>query len=77
MKNAIIRKQLGEKSEVNPYRKYKNIGESIRDYMLYLDFVNFPKKVKNEDEFVSELKKRRYFGDLYENYLEGIKSWRA
>ncbi len=73
MKHARERRQLGERIPGDQYRHYRNIGQAIRDYLIYLESQSFPTRVSNEEEFVSELRGRGYFEDSEANYLTGIK----
>lgn len=75
MKNAVRRPQLGRQAAGEEFRRYKDIDESVRDLIVYLDFVRFPKNLDTIDMFVRNLKKRKYFEDSYFNYLNGVKSW--
>ena len=77
MKNAYKRKQLGKQVEGDPYRHYESIGEAIRDYLLYLDFVNFPRNITTIDSFAMALKDRGYFEDNETNYINGLKFWQV
>jgi hypothetical protein len=66
-------------AEGRPYAKYENNDSSIKDMILYLDYVGFPHSVPNAEAFVRELFKRSYFGSgqlfEYHNYLKNIKYW--
>jgi len=75
MKNAIKRKQLGVKKEDRPYRVYKNNAESIADFLIYLDYVNFPTDLQTLQEYVQELKFRSYFEDSEFNYFRGVNQF--
>jgi hypothetical protein len=56
----------------NNYSSYCCNEQSIRDFILYLDFVKFPTEVKDDWQFVNELKKRSYFEDNIINYYRGV-----
>lgn len=71
MKNASKRKQLGIEKEDRPYRVYSSPSQSIEDFILYLDFVNFPEEVENLQQYVEEMKIRNYFEDSSYNYFRG------
>lgn len=73
MKNASKRVQLGWEVEGDPYRHYKDIGQAIRDYLLYLDEFNVPKNIGSVESFVSLLKDQGYFEDRENTYLNGVK----
>jgi len=75
MKNATKRKQLGKYAE--PYRKYLTDRESIRDLLIYFDYVKFPKSVSSAEQFAQELKNRAYYEDTVSNYTNGIKRFLA
>jgi len=74
MKNASRREQLGEPESGTDYRKYKNLSESIQDFVLYLKAVNFP-TVFDVNTYVRELKKRGYFESSQSDYIKAMESW--
>lgn len=69
MKNAVIRPQLGVSIPSSEFRRFSSDDESIRDFVLYLDFVGFPSDVANLNEYVRELKNRSYFEEPFTYYL--------
>lgn len=73
MKNAKKRKQLGKEVEGDPYRHYANIGEAIRDYILYLKEFKVPTNIGSYESYVRMLKQNGYFSDSIVNYLTGIE----
>lgn len=75
MKNATKRKQLGYHVTGDPYRHYVNLDQSIRDFLLYLDYVNFPSNVSGPLEYAKELKRRGYFESDLSDYVKAIQSW--
>lgn len=56
------------------YSKFATVGDSARDFVLYLENQNFP-VVRDSFEYVAALKNRRYFEDNFNNYLRGLQSW--
>jgi hypothetical protein len=74
MKNAIKRQQLGSPG-AGSFRYYASPEDSVKDYLIYLDFVGFPDQVDSPEMFVNELKKRNYFEESESFYLQGLKSW--
>ena len=75
MKNALYRTQLGEKVYSDPYRYYENLEESIDDFLLYLDFVDFPLKVENTTDYAFNLKKLGYYESDPNDYVRALNSW--
>jgi len=75
MKNAFIRPQLGVSIPKSDFRKFSSHEESVRDFLLYLEFVDFPETVRDVEEYVYELKKRSYFEEPYTTYLGGISRY--
>jgi len=63
MKNAIKRKQLGKQVGSDPYRHYANIGESIRDYLLYLDEFKTPTNIASAESYYMKLEEQGYASD--------------
>lgn len=53
---------------------YKSKSDSVKDYLLWLDYNKFP-IITRADVFVTELKRKRYFTDTIENYTKGIVLW--
>lgn len=74
MKNAIRREQLGFPKFQDMYRLYESPEQSVKDLMIYFDFVKFP-VVTDPEAFVRNLKQRSYFEDNFNNYLNGVKSF--
>lgn len=58
-----------------PVQQYRNDTQSIQDLLLWMDYTRFPKSVANADEYVRELKIRKYFTAPESEYLKGINSW--
>jgi len=59
----------------NNYAVYGTKEESVKDYLAWLDYANFPANIESVDSFVYELKKRRYFTDSYDNYNRLMKTF--
>jgi len=74
MKNAFIRNQLGYAVLNDHFRYYNSPADSVKDYLIYLDFVNFP-LVDSAEKFVSALKQRNYFEEDENFYLNGMKKY--
>ena len=75
MKNANVRKQLGKEVEGDSYRHYKNVGESIRDYLLYLDHFGVPSNIGTAESYFQKLKDQKYFTDSFKNYFNGVRNF--
>lgn len=74
MKNAYLRPQIGFKVFNDPYRHYDSLDESIKDFLLYLNYFNFPTSL-TASEYVSTLKDFGYFESSESDYLKALKSW--
>ncbi len=72
MKNASFRMQYGKNVDSTDYRVYVSSAQSIKDLLLYFDYVGFPKSVQSVDQYVQELKHRDYFEDDFFNYRNGL-----
>ena len=67
MKNAEKRKQLGKKLDGDVYRHYRNIGEAIQDYILYLKEFKVPSNIGTAKSYFALLQQQGYAQDpLYE-----------
>jgi len=74
MRCATVRKQ-NRIACLNNYAVFYSKEDSVKDYLSWLEYANFPTSVINANMFVYELKKRRYFTDSYDNYLKLLKSF--
>jgi len=74
MRCATVRKQ-NRIACLNNYAVFYSPEDSVKDYLSWLEYSNFPTSVINANMFVYELKKRRYFTDSYDNYLKLLKSF--
>ena len=54
---------------------YSSNDQAIKDFISYLDFVNFPYSVDNSRQYVDELKQRNYFSSSDWDYLQGLNSY--
>ena len=75
MKCPKKRKHLGTCLPGNEYLSFKSRAESIRDYMLWLDYNNFDKSLLTVQDFVTHLRQHGYFTDSYKNYLAGVSHY--
>jgi len=86
MGHARKRKQLGDPNPSDvfeggglanplPIQKYRNDTQGFRDMFLWYKYGNFPKSVKSPEEYVSELKKRKYFSTSEDVYLRAMQKW--
>lgn len=73
MKNAYKRQQLGINKRGDQYRLYSDPTESVKDLLLYFDYVNFP-VVTDAATYAKELKNRSYYEDSIRNYYEGLRA---
>lgn len=70
MKNPSKRKSLGYVVQGDPYRHYKNIGEAIRDYVLYLEYFKVPTNINSAKSYFALLQDQGYAEDpLYEEKI--------
>ena len=56
---------------------YATPAQSVADYIEWLDYTNFPVNITDPGTFVNELKKRKYFTDSTDNYLNGMNNFLA
>jgi len=85
MGHAIKRKQLGDPSPSGIFegdggsglniQKYRNDTQGFRDMFLWYAYGNFPTSVTTAQEYVRELKKRKYFSLNEQDYLDGLQSY--
>jgi len=83
MGHARIRKQLGDANPSGVFeggsdldiQKYRNDTQGFRDMFLWYDYGNFPTIVSSPEDYVRELKKRKYFSLSESKYLEGLKAF--
>jgi len=83
MGHATRREQLGDPNPSDVFeggadlsiQKYRNDTQGFRDMFLWLTYVNFPTSVNNAEEYVRELKKRKYFSLNEALYLEGLENY--
>lgn len=54
---------------VGGYASYASDEDSIRDMLLYLDYVGCPKDFATIKEYIQFLKSKSYFTDTFANYL--------
>lgn len=73
MKVPTRRAFLGKKSTKSAYAKYDNVQDSLKDMIIYLNFVNMPVVVTAE-QYARELKVRSYYEDTEINYILGLKN---
>lgn len=73
MKVPSRRAFLGKKSAKSAYAKYDNVQDSLKDMLIYLNFVNMPIVVTAE-QYARELKSRSYYEDSEINYIRGLKN---
>jgi len=56
------------------YMRYSSFNQSIQDLLLWMQYTKFPLSVANSRQYVQELKKRGYFSDNEQTYLNGVNS---
>lgn len=56
----------------NDYSTYKDIDQSIEDWLLWAEFTNFPTNLKTVVQYVDALFVRGYFTDNWINYSKGM-----
>ena len=78
MKLPSRRATLGKKSPYSVYAMFDNVQDSLKDLILYLNFVNMP-IINTAEQYAKELKSRSYFEDTEVNYIRGLnnglKNW--
>ncbi len=80
MTHALHRYQLGSAATESPdggyYQKYSSTTTSLRDYLIYLDYVNFPNYRMSSEEFVTILKSKKYFTGPLNVYINGVSHFK-
>ncbi len=80
MTHASHRYQLGSAATESPdggyYQRYSSTTTSLRDYLIYLDYVNFPNYRMSSEEFVTILKNKRYFTANLDLYIKGVNHYK-
>jgi hypothetical protein len=61
--------------EGNYYANFRSEADSIADLLLWFDYTKFPTSVTDSSQYVSELKRRGYFGSSETAYLKNINFW--
>ena len=56
------------------FAMYNNLEDAVKDYVLYLNALDYKKNYSNVREFVSELKRKGYFTDSLTNYMSSVYS---
>lgn len=74
MKVPSRRPFLGKIDPNSMYASYSSVKKSLEDYLVYLNFVNFPAGPLSVRDFAIELKSRKYYEDSAENYIRGIEN---
>ena len=72
MKEAVKRltTNIGTK---NNHADYKDIDDSVKDYILYYSYQSYPKKFQTLKDFVRAIKEKSYFESDEEKYLKGTE----
>ena len=65
--------QWRAKGEKNGHADYKSIEESIQDYSYYYRMAGYPKVFFSLTDFVTSLKRNKYFEASLTEYLNGVK----
>lgn len=55
--------------------RYPSKQDSIKDFLLWLNYQNCPDTFTGPDQLIQFMKDRSYFTESYENYLKGVESW--
>jgi hypothetical protein len=75
-KNLFGYKYVGQwraQGEKNGHAYYKSITDSIADYLYYYKMAGYPKTFLNISDFVSALKRNKYFEAPLQEYITGVK----
>jgi hypothetical protein len=62
-------------SDGGNYAKYSSDVNSVRDYLEWLRYTNFPTRVDSAEHFVRAMKSRGYFTANESEYLKALNSW--
>jgi len=73
MRCAVVRESTAIACE-NNYSTYSNVGQSLADLFLWMDFNNFPTSVDSAEAYALALKSRGYFTASLAGYTTALKS---
>ena len=54
---------------------YNSVQDSVRDYILYLKYFDYPEQYNSAKEFVNLLKEKGYFESDLQSYIEGVQHY--
>tara|TARA_Y100001980_G_C14555446_1_gene343978 strand:+ start:5347 stop:5676 length:330 start_codon:yes stop_codon:yes gene_type:complete len=63
------------KDEPALFSVYKSRDQAIEDFILWLDYHNFPTNLTRVEDFIAGLKDKDYFTQDEKTYLEGVRTW--
>ena len=75
MKLAKVRKTTAIGADSNGNALYKSKFDSIVDFLLYLDYFNYPKNLESPELLVQFMKSKGYFEEDFNVYLNGVKAF--
>jgi uncharacterized FlgJ-related protein len=74
-RKAINTGRTDRKVEGQYMSVYKDLNQSVKDFLLWLDYNKFPANLSSPEDFVRVLKDKGYFVDSAYNYFNGVKRW--
>ena len=73
MKMPVIRETTAT-GKLGNYAKFENDVDSVKDYILYLDYCNYPRE-SSVEAYSTLAKEKGYYSAPEKTYLEGLISW--
>lgn len=65
----------GVQIENQEMARYPSKSDSVKDFLLWLNYQNCPVDFVSPDELIQFMKDKSYFTESFENYLKGVESW--
>jgi hypothetical protein len=72
--------KVGKDAELNPsfgWAKYPSLTDAVQDIILWMDYTKFPKGRLSLQDHIAEMKKRGYFEESTDYYLNAVKAWQT
>jgi uncharacterized membrane protein YgcG len=66
---------LSELNSTYKLQAYRNDTQSVKDFLLWLDYNNFPVRVSDSSQYVALMKSKNYFTSKESDYLKGLNSY--
>ena len=67
--------QINATGEKNGFAYYKNLSDSVNDFLIYYDKMQYKKYYPTLDEYIAALALNTYYTAPYKQYLSGVKHY--